>query len=202
MSVLFLVGVFSFLITKWDFSMGKLFKKSDFFSEVKADLKANGSSGKISTGLRLLLLDQGIQLLFCYRLQYRLHRQSFIGRSLARVISYWAQVITGSQISSTARLEGGIVIPHANGIVIGRDVVMKTGTSIYQQVTLGADKMGLFPTVLEKVTIYPGAKVIGSVCLGANSTIGANSVVIRDVAAGDIVAGVPARVIQKFEMDK
>lgn len=41
-----------------------------------------------------------------------------------------------------------------------------------------------------------GAIVIGKVHVGSDSVIGAGSVVIRDVPAESIVAGVPARVLR------
>ncbi len=172
--------------------------KDGFFTEVKKDLQVNGwDNRKISTALRLLFLDLGVQLLFCYRLQVRLNGLSLIGRLLAKIIAYWAQLTTGCHISSFARLAGGIRIPHANGIVIGRDVIVDSEVSIYQQVTLGKGSSGKFPIVDKSVTIYTGAKIIGDVHLGASSIVGANSVVISDVDCDSIVAGVPARLIKK-----
>ena len=99
-----------------------------FFIDVKRDMQANGwENHKLGTALRLLLLDLGVQVLLCYRLQTRLNRHFLIGRLGARIIAYWAQLMTGCQVHSTAQLQGGIKIPHANGIIIGRDVVIKIG---------------------------------------------------------------------------
>lgn len=42
-----------------------------------------------------------------------------------------------------------------------------------------------------------GSKVIGRVVIGDNVIIAPNSVVIKDVANGDIVSGVPAKSIKK-----
>ena len=41
--------------------------------------------------------------------------------------------------------------------------------------------------------IGAGAKILGPVRIGAGAKVGANAVVIRDVAAGDTVVGVPAK---------
>jgi serine O-acetyltransferase len=170
----------------------------NFFSEIKQDLIANGwDNKKLGTALRLMFLGLGVQLLICYRIQVRLLRIPVVGRFLSRFVSYFAQVLTGCQISSTAVLKGGINFPHPNGIVIGENVIVASGTSIYQQVTLGLDKNGNYPDIGHCVTIFPGAKVLGGICLGDNSTVGANAVVNADVAAGTVVAGVPARVIKK-----
>lgn len=40
-----------------------------------------------------------------------------------------------------------------------------------------------------------GARIVGSLTIGDNAIVGAGAVVIRDVPAGSIVAGVPARKI-------
>jgi serine O-acetyltransferase len=47
------------------------------------------------------------------------------------------------------------------------------------------------------VFIGPGAKIIGHIRIGDNVLIGANSVVVQDVAPGVTVGGVPARVISR-----
>jgi acetyltransferase-like isoleucine patch superfamily enzyme len=42
-------------------------------------------------------------------------------------------------------------------------------------------------------TIGSGAVIIGDVTIGADALVGAGAVVTRDVAPGEVVAGVPAR---------
>jgi acetyltransferase-like isoleucine patch superfamily enzyme len=53
----------------------------------------------------------------------------------------------------------------------------------------------LLPIVVEHgATIGSGAVVLGGVRIGARALVGAGAVVTKDVAPGEIVAGVPARV--------
>ena len=49
------------------------------------------------------------------------------------------------------------------------------------------------PTVGNNVIIGSGAQILGSIYIGDDARIGANSVVSRDVPANVTVAGVPAR---------
>ena len=49
----------------------------------------------------------------------------------------------------------------------------------------------------EKVSIGSGAVIMGGITIGKGALIGAGAVVTKDVAPGDVVAGVPARVIKK-----
>jgi acetyltransferase-like isoleucine patch superfamily enzyme len=53
----------------------------------------------------------------------------------------------------------------------------------------------LLRTVVERgASIGSGAVVLGGIRIGAGALVGAGAVVTRDVAAGSVVAGVPARV--------
>ena len=52
------------------------------------------------------------------------------------------------------------------------------------------------------VWIGRGVVILGGVTIGDGATIGANAVVTRDVAAGTLVAGVPARPVESRLRDK
>lgn len=49
------------------------------------------------------------------------------------------------------------------------------------------------PRIGDNVTICAGAKVFGEVNVGDGATVGANAVVVRDVPAGQVAVGIPAR---------
>ena len=53
------------------------------------------------------------------------------------------------------------------------------------------------PTLKENVVVGAGAKVLGSITVGANTRIGAGSVVVRSVAGNSTVVGVPGRVVHQ-----
>ncbi|KAB8133686.1 serine O-acetyltransferase [Gracilibacillus oryzae] len=109
----------------------------------------------------------------------------------------------GSFISLNANIGRNLDFRHINGIVIGDGVTIANNVVIYQQVTLGGKNLGDFqkgnyPSIEDGVTIFAGAKIIGNITVGANSIVGANSVVINDVPANSVVAGIPAKVVKKL----
>jgi acetyltransferase-like isoleucine patch superfamily enzyme len=56
------------------------------------------------------------------------------------------------------------------------------------------------PTKVGKgASIGTGSTILCGVTIGERATVGAGSVVTRDVAAGSVVAGNPARPIQRFK---
>jgi serine O-acetyltransferase len=83
---------------------------------------------------------------------------------------------------------------------VGETAVIGDDVLIYQQVTLGGvstDKGKRHPTVEDGVVIGAGAKVLGNITIGANSKIGANSVVIKDVLPNSTAVGIPARIVKR-----
>lgn len=57
------------------------------------------------------------------------------------------------------------------------------------------------PTRIGRGTwIGTGARIVGAIDVGDNAIVGAGALVIRDVPAGAVVAGVPARVIRMREL--
>lgn len=109
--------------------------------------------------------------------------------------SFWS-VISGADIPLNCQIGGGLLIPHPNGIVIHPASIIGINCLIHQQVTIGV-KRGLYqpPTIGAHVDIGAGAKILGNIHIGNDTLIGANSVVVKDVEAGLIVAGIPAKII-------
>lgn len=85
-----------------------------------------------------------------------------------------------SMTIQTPQIGAGFAISHGYASAIGAKSIGKNFT-VFQQVTIGAATSQGFPTILDNVTIYAGAIVIGNITIGNNVVIGANSTVYRDV---------------------
>lgn len=103
--------------------------------------------------------------------------------------------MSGADIPLNSKIGGGLMIPHPNGIVIHPDAEIGPNCLIFQQVTIGAGLKPGLPVIDGHVDIGAGAKIIGSLHIGAHARIGANAVVIDDVPSNDTAVGIPARVL-------
>lgn len=93
--------------------------------------------------------------------------------------------MTGADIPLNCKIEGGLLLPHPNGIVIHPLARIGPNCLIFQQVTIGVTKVGQAPPVIGgHVDIGSGAKILGDVRIGDDALIGANAVVLKDVPAG------------------
>jgi serine O-acetyltransferase len=152
----------------------------------------------IQSKLELFFNYPGLWAIFWHRISHRLHLGNF--KVLARVIMGMSQIFTNIDIHPAARIGRRVFIDHGIGIVIGETAVVGDDVTIYQGVTLGGVNLAKgkrHPTVERGVVIGSGAKILGNITIGANSKIGANSVVIKNVPEDSTAVGIPARVIRK-----
>ncbi|MBL4781723.1 MAG: serine O-acetyltransferase [Porticoccaceae bacterium] len=148
------------------------------------------------------LYYKGFHALTAYRVAHWLwHNQR---RPLALVLQNRISVVLGVDIHPAAQIGKGVMFDHATGLVIGETAVIEDCVSILQSVTLGGtgkESGDRHPKVRRGVLIGPGAKVLGNIEIGEGAKIAAASVVLKDVPAHAIVAGVPAKVIGSTSAD-
>lgn len=187
-------------------------KVEDFslLSYLAADLRRtrvvlHGTSDGVS-GLRLwlgALSPRFLPVLLC-RLAHGLY-QLKLG-PVAKVVSMLNFFLFGIEIAVRCPIGKGLFLPHTQGTVIGAWSIGENVT-IFQGVTLGAKEVDFSymessrPTVEDGVTIGSGAKVLGGLTLGSGSRVGANAVVLSDVAPGFLAVGIPAKVVDKRPSD-
>lgn len=169
------------------------------FSEIAEDFSnVYKNDPAISSRMELFFNYPGVWAIFWYRISNRLYRKGF--RSISRFIMGINQIITNIDIHPGATIGRRVFIDHGTGVVIGQTTVIEDDVLIYQGVTLGGVSLTAgkrHPTIRSGVVIGAGAKVLGNITIGANSKIGANSVVVREVPENSTAIGIPAHVIQK-----
>ena len=104
-------------------------------------------------------------------------------------------IVTGANIPLNTRIEGGLMLPHPNGIVIHPAARMGPNCLIFQQITIGTINGKGPPIIGGHVDIGAGAKILGDIEIGNHARIGANAVVLRDVPPGKTAVGVPAKIV-------
>jgi serine O-acetyltransferase len=127
-----------------------------------------------------------------YRLKARL--QALGVPILPRLAHRLAMVTAQVSIGDPVVVQPGVYLVHGQVVIDGL-VEVHSGVTIAPWVTIGL-RAGDFrgATIERDVSIGTGAKLIGAVRVGAGARIGANAVVVDDVAPGSTVVGAPARV--------
>lgn len=103
----------------------------------------------------------------------------------------------GVHVSTDLEIGPGLRIAHGDCVYIYPKKIGKNFTC-YQGVTIGRTKTGV-PLIGDDVTVYTGAKVIGGVSLGDGCVIAAGSVILDDVPAKALVAGIPGKIIKMYD---
>ncbi len=148
--------------------------------------------------LEIFLCYPGFQAIFLHRFTHKLWNLKL--PLIPRVISQINRTITGIEIHPGARIGRKVFIDHGMGVVIGETAEIGDNCLLYQGVTLGGTGKNhgkRHPTLKENVVVGAGAKVLGSITVGANTRIGAGSVVVRSVQGNSTVVGIPGRVVHQ-----
>ena len=148
--------------------------------------------------LEIFLCYPGFQAIFLHRFTHKLWNLNL--PLIPRVLSQINRSLTGIEIHPGAKIGRKVFIDHGMGVVIGETAEIGDNCLLYQGVTLGGTGKNhgkRHPTLKENVVVGAGAKVLGSITVGANTRIGAGSVVVRSVQGNSTVVGIPGRVVHQ-----
>jgi serine O-acetyltransferase len=128
-------------------------------------------------------------------LLYRISRACFLNNEEQRALEFssLARFLTGIELYYSANIGKSLKINHGAGLVVGARVTMGDNCLLHQNITLG-DRIGGRPVIGNNVSIYPGSSVLGAVHIGSNVIIGANTLVLTDIADNKTVVGNPNRI--------
>lgn len=142
------------------------------------------------------LFFKGFHAIQGYRIAHHLwHDQR---TTLALFFQSRISQVLGVDIQPAARIGAGILMDHANGVVIGETAVIEDDVSILHSVTLGGtgkESGDRHPKISRGVLLSAGAKILGNVRIGECAKVAAGSVVLNDVPPFTTVAGVPAKIV-------
>ena len=112
-----------------------------------------------------------------------IHRSASIGPNVT--------VGDGSLVAHNVVLTADIKVGRHScvfhGTVIGHDTVLEDFTHVYSLVSVGGGVR-----IAEGASVFPGARIVPRVEIGAGATVGIGSAVVRSVAPGVTMFGVPA----------
>ena len=169
------------------------------FKIIKSDIQIIRERDPAAKGiLEIFLCYPGFQAIFMHRFTHKLWKLKF--PLVPRVLSQINRSLTGIEIHPGAKIGKKVFIDHGMGVVIGETAEIGNNCLLYQGVTLGGTGKShgkRHPTLEENVVVGAGAKVLGSITVGANTRIGAGSVVVRSVKGNSTVVGVPGRVVHQ-----
>lgn len=168
------------------------------FKRIKEDIACILKSDPAARNkLEAILCYPGMHAIWMYRISHKLwHNKCCL---IARLISQFARFLTGVEIHPAAKIGRRLFIDHGLGIVIGETCEVGDDVTIFQGVTLGGTGKEIgkrHPTIGNGCTICCGAKVLGSITIGKYSSIGAGSVVLKDVPNNATVVGIPGKIVK------
>lgn len=184
--------------------MQKAFADKQILSATAKDIQATvDRDSACSVFSTPFLYFKGFLAIQAYRVTHSLWQQAH--QSLALMLQHSISTHFAVDIHPAAKIGSGILIDHATGVVIGETAVVEDSVSIMQSVTLGGtgkESGDRHPKIRQGVLLGPGAKILGNIDIGEGSMVAASSVVLKSVPAHSIVAGVPAEVVGKADVNE
>ena len=176
---------------------------SQIVEQAEADInKLVNTNPACPDHLTALLSFRGVLALQAYRFAHAIWISGDIQSAV--LMQNWISKEWDIDIHPAARLGKGLFIDHGMNIVIGETAVIEDNVSIWHGVTLGStfsEAGDRHPKVREGALICAGATILGNIEVGKGSIVAANSVVLKSVVNGVVVAGIPAKKVGSAPSD-
>ena len=169
------------------------------FRSLKSDFAIIKERDPAARGVwEIIFCYPGFQAIVMHRISHKLWRYKL--PLIPRFLSHLTRFFTGVEIHPGAKIGKAVFIDHGMGVVIGETSEIGDRCLLYQGVTLGGtgkESGKRHPTLEANVVVGAGAKVLGGICVGTNTRIGAGSVVVKNVGANSTVVGIPGRIVHQ-----
>ena len=161
---------------------------------IKSDLHRYGGAVSLSQFVEHIIFSRGFRFSFWFRL---CKSRRFLLKSIAKLFRFRLSRRYGIDFPTQIEVGYGLYLGHGIGIVVNPSTKIGNNCNLSQFTTIGANKGGQAAIIGDNVYIGPNVCIVEAVVIGDNSTIGAGSVVTKDVAPNLTVAGVPAKPISE-----
>ncbi len=165
-------------------------KEISVIEYIKSDLYRYYGKSDIRTFIKAYLLKPTIRWHVAFRLCN--------GNSICKMIGYilWILGTTRKQIKipPKTKIGLGLYIGHTGPIVVNPTAVIGNNCNLSQFTTIGSNH-GKAATIGDNVYIGPNTCIVECVKIGSNVTIGAGSVVTKDIPDNATAVGNYAKVI-------
>lgn len=159
---------------------------------IMSDIKANRKNPK------------GILLCCLYRIAHSCVGAPVYVKPIAWAYIAFYKILTelflSTEIHWRARIGPGLRIFHGYGLVVNSGSTIGENCTLRHGVTIGVretDGDGRVPMIGKNVDIGASAIILGAIVVGDGAKIGAAAVVLKDVPAGSVAVGNPARLVQR-----
>src|SRR4029079_8679113 len=118
---------------------------------------------------------------------------------LYKVLYKFVEWTCGISLNYPVKVGRRVHLWHHSGMILGARSI-GDDVHIRQNTTFGVARRGdhrtMKPIIEDRVDIGCGAVIVGAITIGHDSQIGANAVVLKDVAHHSLAVGVPAKIIK------
>ena len=158
---------------------------------VKSDLYRYTGEVSFKYFIKEYLLNRG----FCYSFWFRMTKSSiYLIRVFSIGILNFKRIRYRIDISHRTEIGYGLYIGHAGPLVINSTTIIGNNCNLSQYTSIGANE-NCAAIIGDNVYIGPNCCIIENVKIGCNVTIGAGSVVTKDLPEGCTAAGNYAKVL-------
>lgn len=131
---------------------------------------------------------------FRFQVALRLRNGGGLENFLGKVLWQFSKARYSIKISPNTRIGYGLYIGHGGPIVVNSTAVIGDNVNLSQFTTIGANE-GEAAVIGDNTYIGPGCCIVENVRIGHNVTIGAGTVVVKDIPDNATAVGNYARVI-------
>jgi putative colanic acid biosynthesis acetyltransferase WcaB len=121
-----------------------------------------------------------------------------LGKLVGKVYAFFSNWLLGIDLPYNTVIGEGLMISHGVGLVVNPLTIIGKNVWLRQNTTIGNNLNSIeAPIIGNNVNIGAHVVIIGEITIGSNSTLGAGSVITKNVPPNCVVIGNPARVIKR-----